>query len=91
MASKFSSPFMAKSPLHGAYTSAAGQGKTYVSTRQAIQQMQNDIVAGAKEGDIIEKEQKAKKACEIGHDNKPTGKIYQVSFNEKGQETKVCK
>ncbi len=48
MASKFSSPFMAKSPLHGAYTSAAGQGKTYVSNRQAFQQLQNDIVAGAK-------------------------------------------
>ncbi len=51
MASKFSSPFMAKSPLHGAYTSAAGQGKTYVSNREAFQQLQNDIVAGAKEGD----------------------------------------
>ena len=48
MASKFSSPFMAKSPLHGAYTSAAGQGSTYVSNRKAFQQLQDDIVTGAK-------------------------------------------
>ena len=79
------------SPLEGAYTSAAGQGSTYMSNRQAFQKLQSDIVTGAKKGDIIEKEQKAKKACEIGDDNKPTGKIYQVSFNEKGEKTKVCK
>ena len=36
------------SPFQGAYTSAAGQGKTYVSNREAFQQLQNDIVEGAK-------------------------------------------
>ena len=50
MASKFSSPFMAKSPLYGAYESGAGT-KAYVSNRQAFQQLQSDIVAGAKEVD----------------------------------------
>ena len=79
------------SPLEGAYTSAAGQGSTYMSNRQAFQKLQSDIVTGAKEGDIAEEEQKAKKACEIGDDNKATGKKYQVGFNEKGQKTKVCK
>jgi|9_EtaG_2_1085328.scaffolds.fasta_scaffold12564_7 hypothetical protein len=54
MASKFSTPFMKKSPLHGAYTSAAGQGSTYVSNRDAFQQLQDDIVVGAKEGDRVE-------------------------------------
>lgn len=53
MASKFSSPFMAKSPLHGAYTSATGQGSTYVSNREAFQKLQDDIVEGAKEADKI--------------------------------------
>lgn len=52
--SKFSSSFMYKSPLNGAYTSAAGQGSTYVSNRQAFQKLQSDIVAGAKEGDRVE-------------------------------------
>ena len=41
---KFSSSFMYKSPLNGAYTSGAGQGSTYVSNRQAFQQLQSDIV-----------------------------------------------
>ena len=54
MASKFSTPFMKKSPLYGAYTSAAGQGSTYVSNRDAFQQLQDDIVVGAKEGDRVE-------------------------------------
>lgn len=58
---KFSSSFMYKSPLNGAYTSAAGQGSTYVSTRQAFQQLQSDIVAGAKEGDRLEGLNKANK------------------------------
>ena len=52
--SKFSSSFMYKSPLNGAYTSAAGQGSTYVSNREAFQQLQSDIVEGAKEGDRAE-------------------------------------
>ena len=39
---------MAKSPLHGAYTSATGQGSTYVSNREAFKQLQDDIVKGAK-------------------------------------------
>lgn len=51
---KFSSSFMYKSPLNGAYTSGSGQGSTYVSNRQAFQQLQSDIVAGAKEGDRVE-------------------------------------
>ena len=51
---KFSSSFMYKSPLNGAYTSAAGQGSTYVSNRQAFQKLQSDIIAGAKEGDRVE-------------------------------------
>ena len=58
---KFSSSFMYKSPLNGAYTSGAGQGSTYVSNRQAFQQLQSDIVAGAKEGDRIEALNKANK------------------------------
>ena len=57
---KFSSSFMYKSPLNGAYTSAAGQGSTYVSNRQAFQKLQSDIVSGAKEGDRIEALNKAK-------------------------------
>ena len=57
---KFSSSFMYKSPLNGAYTSAAGQGSTYVSNRQAFKQLQSDIVAGAKEGDRLERINKAK-------------------------------
>jgi hypothetical protein len=88
--SKFSTPFLKKSPILGAYTSGAG-GMAYASNRQAFQKLQDDIVKGAKEADILEKEQKAKKACEIGDDNKRTGKKYQVGFNEKGQEIKVCK
>ena len=53
MASKFSTPFMAKSPLQGAYTSAADQGKTYVSNREAFQQLQDDIVTGGKGVDEV--------------------------------------
>jgi len=51
--SKFSTPFFKKSPLLGAYTSGAG-GTVYVSNRQAFQKLQDDIVAGAKEGDRLE-------------------------------------
>lgn len=58
---KFSSSFMYKSPLNGAYTSGAGQGSTYVSNRKAFQQLQSDIVAGAKEGDRLERINKANK------------------------------
>ncbi len=47
MASKFSTPFMAKSPLYGAYESGAG-GKVYVSNRQAFEKLQDDIVSGTK-------------------------------------------
>ena len=61
MASKFSSPFMKKSPLQGAYTSAAGQGKIHVPLRGAFQQLQNDIVSGAKEGDRLIMLNKVKK------------------------------
>ncbi len=45
MASKFSTPFMAKSPLYGAYESGVG-GKVYVSNRRAFEKLQNDIVSG---------------------------------------------
>ncbi len=38
---KFSSSFMYKSPLNGAYTSGASQGSTYVSNREAFQQLQD--------------------------------------------------
>ncbi len=58
---KFSSSFMYKSPLNGAYTSGASQGSTYVSNREAFQQLQDDIVKGAKEGDRIEELNKANK------------------------------
>jgi len=47
MASKFSTPFMAKSPLYGAYESGAG-GKVYVSNRRAFEKLQDDIVSGTK-------------------------------------------
>ena len=53
MASKFSTPFMAKSPLYGAYESGAG-AKVYVSNRQDFKQLQSDIVAGGKEANRIE-------------------------------------
>ena len=61
MASKFSTPFMAKSPLHGAYESGAG-GKVYVSNRQAFEKLQDDIVSGTKSAIFGEK----KTACEKG-------------------------
>ena len=61
MASKFSTPFMAKSPLYGAYESGVG-GEVYVSNRQAFEKLQNDIVSGAK-SDIYGEE---KTACEKG-------------------------
>ncbi len=51
---------MAKSPLYGAYESGAG-AKAYVSNRQAFQQLQNDIVAGAKEADRLIMLNKVKK------------------------------
>ena len=44
MASKFSAPFMAKSPLYGAYESGAG-AKAYVSNRQAFEKLQDDITS----------------------------------------------
>ena len=47
MASKFSAPFMAKSPLYGAYESGVG-AKAYVSNRQAFQQLHDEIVSGTK-------------------------------------------
>ena len=52
MSSKFSTPFLKKSPLLGAYTSGAG-GMVYASNRQAFQKLQDDIVKGAKEADKI--------------------------------------
>ena len=58
--SKFSTPFLNKSPLEGAYTSGAG-GKVYVSNRQAFQKLQDDIVSGAKEGEKVYKLNKAEK------------------------------
>jgi len=44
---------MAKSPLQGAYTSAAGQGSAYVSNRKAFQQLRDDIVTGGKGVDKV--------------------------------------
>jgi hypothetical protein len=61
MASKFSTPFMAKSPLYGAYESGAG-GKVYVSNRRAFEKLQDDIVSGTKSAIFGEK----KTACEKG-------------------------
>ena len=61
MASKFSTPFMAKSPLYGAYESGAG-GKVYVSNRQAFEKLQDDIVSGTKSAIFGEE----KTACEKG-------------------------
>jgi len=58
MASKFSTPFMAKSPLYGAYESGAG-GKVYVSNRRAFEKLQDDIVSGTKSA--IAGEEKKKK------------------------------
>jgi hypothetical protein len=52
MSSKFSTPFLKKSPLLGAYTSGAG-GTVYVSNRKAFQKLQDDIVEGAKKADEI--------------------------------------
>ncbi len=61
MASKFSTPFMAKSPLYGAYESGAG-AKVYVSNRRAFEKLQDDIVSGTKSAIFGEK----KTACEKG-------------------------
>jgi hypothetical protein len=61
MASKFSTPFMAKSPLYGAYESGAG-AKVYVSNRQAFEKLQDDIVSGTKSAIFGEE----KTACEKG-------------------------
>ena len=52
MSSKFSTPFLKKSPLLGAYTSGGG-GMVYASNRQAFQKLQDDIVKGSKEADEI--------------------------------------
>jgi len=61
MASKFSTPFMAKSPLYGAYESGAG-AKVYVSNRRAFEKLQDDIVSGTKSAIFGEE----KTACEKG-------------------------
>ena len=60
MASKFSTPFMAKSPLYGAYESGAG-GKVYVSNRRAFEKLQDDIVSGTKSAIFGEEEKKEEK------------------------------
>ena len=78
MASKFSSSFMYKSPLNGAYTSAAGQGKTYVSNREAIQQLQDDVVTGAKEGDRLEGINKAKNEFKKWYANNPNASKEEI-------------
>ncbi len=44
MSSKFSTPFMNKSPLHGAYTSGA-DAQVYISNRQEIKDLQNKILS----------------------------------------------
>ncbi len=59
MASKFSTPFMAKSPLYGAYESGAG-AKVYVSNRRAFEKLQDDIVSGTKSAIFGEEEDKNK-------------------------------
>ena len=74
---------MAKSPLHGAYTSAAGQGKTYISNRQAFQQLQDDVVTGAKEGDRVELYNKVLKG-DIDWDD--YNKIYPSDTEKKDTE-----
>jgi len=61
MASKFSTPFMAKSPLYGAYESGAG-AKVYVSNRRAFEKLQDDIVSGTKSAIFGEE----KTACKKG-------------------------
>ncbi len=48
MSSKFSTPFMKKSPLHGAYTSGDG-GMVYTSNRDIFQKLQDDITSATKE------------------------------------------
>ena len=79
---KFSSSFMYKSPLNGAYTSAAGQGKTYMSIRQDIQQLQDDVVEGAKEGNRLEALNKA---------NKEFDKWFSQADNPTPEEVKAKK
>lgn len=49
MSSKFSTPFMNKSPLHGAYTSGAG-GMVYASNRDIFQKLQDDITSAVDKG-----------------------------------------
>jgi len=49
MSSKFSTPFMNKSPLHGAYTSGAG-GMVYASNRDHFQKLQDDITSAVDKG-----------------------------------------
>lgn len=59
--SKFSTPFLNKSPLEGAYTSGAG-GMVYASNRQAFQKLQDDIVKGlGQESDPLDEIAKQRK------------------------------
>jgi hypothetical protein len=90
MSSKFSTPFMNKSPLHGAYTSGAG-GMVYVSNRQAFQKLQNDITSATKQA-IAGKAKKDKKELEF---KTKTSKIINSTPKELSSEDKkifeVCR
>ena len=78
MASKFSNPFMAKSPLYGAYTSGAG-AKIYVSNRKAFEKLQDDIVSATKSA-MFEEEKKEDK----NKDNTSSG-MYMLGKCPKGK------
>jgi|VirMetMinimDraft_7_1064189.scaffolds.fasta_scaffold60837_1 hypothetical protein len=77
MASKFSTPFMAKSPLYGAYESGAG-GKVYVSNRRAFEKLQDDIVSGTKSAIAGEEKKKKDKESLFKQDG-----TLKVTFDEK--------
>jgi len=74
MASKFSTPFMAKSPLYGAYESGAG-GKVHVSNRQAFQKLFDDA---SSVGSVKKEKEKEEKESLFKQDG-----TLKVTFDEK--------
>jgi len=71
--SKFSTPFLNKSPLEGAYTSGSG-GMVYASNRQAFQRLQDDIVKGL--GST------SKNTCKVLLERRNNGTITQSAYKD---------
>ncbi len=75
MSSKFATPFLAKSPLQGAYTSGA-DGMVYVSNREAFQKLQDDALQGY--------------ANSMADTSKPCDDPNTVSYEDKDGNRKKC-